>query len=158
MKTLTKMVVAAAVAVGAATWVGAATPDLVVGSWNLNVAKSTFKPGPAPKSGTRTYTETADGVSFTFTTVAADGTTTTGQATYRYDGKDYPVTGSPNYDTLAVKKINGTTALSTLKLGGKVVGHTTRSVSEHGKVLTLKSKGKTAKGSKFEDTAVYDKQ
>jgi hypothetical protein len=35
--------------------------DSIVGTWNLNLAKSTFAPGPAPKSQTRIYTESAPG-------------------------------------------------------------------------------------------------
>jgi hypothetical protein len=31
---------------------GAQTTDPVVGTWKLDVAKSTYKPGPAPKSTT----------------------------------------------------------------------------------------------------------
>ncbi|HEX4239871.1 MAG TPA: hypothetical protein VHZ53_00560, partial [Steroidobacteraceae bacterium] len=31
--------------------------DPVIGTWQLNAAKSTFSPGPGPKSQTRTYAE-----------------------------------------------------------------------------------------------------
>ena len=31
---------------------GAQAPDPLVGTWKLDVAKSTYKPGPAPKSAT----------------------------------------------------------------------------------------------------------
>jgi len=36
--------------------------DAAVGTWKLNVAKSTFSPGPAPKSQTRSYVESAQGL------------------------------------------------------------------------------------------------
>ena len=51
---------------------GAADP--IVGTWQLNVAKSKFNPGPALKSQTRVYTESAKGISIKVTQVAADGT------------------------------------------------------------------------------------
>jgi hypothetical protein len=38
------------------------------------------------------------------------------------------------------------------------VGTTTRTISAHGKVLTLSSKGVDAKGIPHDDVAVYDKQ
>src|ERR1700692_1317474 len=113
-------------------------PDPVIGTWTLNLEKSTFTPGPAPKSQTRTYAETADGISLSYTGVAADGTPISGQSTFKYDGKDYSITGSPDYDTLSLKKVNGSTVNSTMKRAGKVVGTTVRSVSGHGKVLTLR--------------------
>src|ERR1700694_2326193 len=108
--------------------------DLVIGTWALNVEKSKFNPGPAPKSQTRTYAQTADGTALTFNGVAADGSSISGQSTFKYDGKDYPITGSPDYDTLALKR-HGSTVTSVQKKDGKVVARTTRTISGHGKVL-----------------------
>ena len=79
-------------------------------------------------------------------------------ATLTYDGKDVAVTGSPEFDTLSLQKINGTTVKSEMKKAGKVVGHTTRTISGKGKVLTLNSALKTAKGGTTHDVAVFDKQ
>ncbi len=135
---------------------GAADP--LFGTWTLNLEKSKFIPGPAPKSQTRTYAQTADGTALTFNGVAADGSPVSGQSTFKYDGKDYPITGSPDYDTLALKRINGSTVKSLLKKDGKVVGSTIRTISAHGKVLTLSSKGKSAKGTSYHNIAVYGKQ
>jgi hypothetical protein len=145
-------------AVGGATAFAAAKADPAIGTWTLNVEKSKFTPGPGPKSATRTYAQTADGIALTFSSVAADGTTTSGQSTFKYDGKDYPYTGSPDFDTISLKRVNATTVKSAQKKNGSVIGWTTRSVSAHGKVLTLSSKGKDAKGMAFHSVAVYDKQ
>jgi hypothetical protein len=62
------------------------------------------------------------------------------------------------YDTLSLTKINGTTVKSELKKDGKIVGHTTRTISGKGKVLTLSTALKTAKGGTTHDVAVFDKQ
>jgi hypothetical protein len=153
------LVVGAVLAVGiGATAVAASAPDPAIGTWTLNVAKSKFSPGPAPKSATRTYAQTPDGIALTFSGVAADGSPTSGSSTFKYDGKEYPITGSPDYDTLVLKRVNGTTVKSLLKKDGKVIGYTTRTVTAHGKVLTLSSSGKDAKGTRFHQIAVYDKQ
>ena len=136
----------------------AKAPDPAIGTWVLNVEKSTFTPGPGPKSATRTYAQTADGIALTFSGVAADGSAMSGGSTFKYDGKDYAITGTPDYDTLTLKRVNATTVKSTQKKDGKVVGWTTRTVSAHGKVLTLSSKGKNAKGAAVHSVAVYDKQ
>jgi len=146
-------------AVGGATAFAASKADPAIGTWTLNVEKSKFTPGPAPKSATRTYAQTADGsIALTASSVAADGTTTSGQSTFKYDGKDYAYTGSPDFDTISLKRVNATTVKSAQKKNGTVIGWTTRSVSAHGKVLTLSSKGKDAKGMAFHSVAVYDKQ
>jgi hypothetical protein len=132
--------------------------DPAIGTWTLNVEKSKFTPGPAPKSATRTYAQTADGIELTFSGVAADGSAISGKSVFKYDGKDYPISGMADYDTLALKRVNATTVKSTQKKDGKVMGWTTRKVTDHGKVLTLSSKGKNAQGAAIHSVAVYDKQ
>lgn len=135
---------------------GAVEP--VVGTWKLDLAKSKFNPGPAPKSQTRMYAATADGIDLTYTGVAADGSAVNGKSSFKYDGKDYPITGSADYDTLSLKRIDANTIESTQKKAGKPVGKTVRTVSSDGKVLTLKSKGTDAKGKSYDNVMVFDKQ
>jgi hypothetical protein len=77
---------------------------------------------------------------------------------WTYDGKDCAITGNPAFDTLALTKINGTTVKSELKKDGKVVGHSTRTISGKGTVLTVSTALKTAKGGTTHDIAVFDKQ
>jgi hypothetical protein len=57
-----------------------------------------------------------------------------------------------------LKRVNRSTVKSLLKKDGKVIGHTTRTITAHGTVLTLSSRGKDAKGTRFHQIAVYDKQ
>ncbi len=107
---------------------------------------------------TRTYSAVAAGTDLKVVGVAADGTAISQTATLTYDGKDCAVTGNATYDTLSLTRINGSTVKSELKKDGKVVGHTTRTVSGKGKVLTLSTALKTAKGGTTHDVAVFDKQ
>ena len=132
--------------------------DPVVGTWTLDLAKSKFSPGPAPKSQTRTYTQSDDGISMSFNGVAADGSSMSGQSTFKYDGKAYPITGSPDYDALSLKRVNGSTVRSTMLRAGKPVGATTRTISDHGKVMTLSTKVTGIDGKTREDAAVFNKQ
>jgi len=92
------------------------------------------------------------------TGVAADGSTVSYQSTFKYDGKDYPFSGTPNFNSASLKRVNGTTVKSTLKKDGKVVGTTTRTLSAHGKVLTLATKMTDVKDVQHDDVQVYDKQ
>jgi hypothetical protein len=122
------------------------------------VAKSKYMPGPTPKSATLTYEETADGIKRTGESVDADGKTTSFEYTAKFDGKDYPVTGSDLYDAISLKRINEQTAEGTLKKSGKVVSDARRVVSKDGKVMTLTMTGTNPKGEKMHNVAVYDKQ
>jgi len=154
MKYLSALFLGSLLALGAT----AAAAYSAVGTWTLNAEKSTFS-GPGWKSQTRTYAVAGDGtVTMSFTAVTGDGSTITGGSTYKTDGKDYPITGSNDYDTTAVRKVNGSTAKFTLKKAGKIVGHGTRTVSEHGKSLTLTSKVIGADGKRYTSKAVFDKQ
>ena len=154
MKYITTMLVGTLLALGA-TVAGA---DALTGTWTMNAAKSTFT-GPALKSQTRTYAVAADGtVTMSFTAVAADGSAVTGGATFKSDGKDNPITGSNDYDTTAVRKVNGSTTKFKLKKAGKVVGHGSRTISAHGKVLTLTSTVTGADGKSYTSKVVFDKQ
>ena len=132
--------------------------DPVVGTWKLNTAKSKYTPGPVPKSATVTYEETADGIKRTGESVDAEGKTTSFTYTAKYDGKDYPVSGTDLYDTIAPKRINDHTIAATLKKSGKVVHIARRVVSKDGKVMTITMTGKDAKGGKVHNVAVYEKQ
>ena len=136
----------------------AAGSDPVVGSWQLNLSKSTFAAGTAPKSQTRTYSQNGPSITLVMKTVGADGKEATAQTTYQLDGKDYPITGSPDYDTLVAKQVNPRTATFKLKKGATAVGTTTRTVSKDGKSLTSKTSVTTAKGDKSESVMVFDKQ
>lgn len=131
--------------------------DAVVGTWKLNVAKSKFS-GTAPKSATRVYAPGADGTSLDQKIVGADGKEMSMHVTIKYDGKDYPVTGNPDGDSVAAKVIDAHTTDFTIKNGGKVVGTVHRVVSADGKTLTVNNKGTHSDGKPYDDTLVFDKQ
>jgi hypothetical protein len=132
--------------------------DPAIGTWKLNVAKSKYSPGPVPKSATTTYEESGDGIKRTGESVDADGKTTAMAYSAKYDGKDYPVTGSDAYDAITIKRINDRTSEATLKKSGKVVSTARRAVSADGKMMTITITGTDAKGQKMKNTAVYEKQ
>jgi hypothetical protein len=154
------MVVGAMLAVAGVgvAWAADKKIDPVVGTWTLNLTKSKFSPGPAPKSQTRTYAQSDDGVSLTVTGVAGDGSTISQQSTFKYDGKAYPFSGAADYDAISLKRVNGSTVKSAMLKAGKQVGSTTRTISAHGKVLTLSTKATGADGKAYDNVAVYDKQ
>src|SRR5215831_2955363 len=132
--------------------------DSIIGTWKLNLAKSKFSPGPPPKSQTVTFEAVGQGYKVTVKGTDVEGKPIEFQFTAYYDGKDYPVTGNPDQDTVAWKRIDAYTVESTRKKAGKVLSTATRVLSKDGKTLTLTEKGVNAKGEKFSNTAVSEKQ
>ena len=132
----------------------------LVGTWKLNLTKSKYDPGPAPKSPTRTVEAQGAGVKYTFEGVAADGKPISYGFSVSFDGKDNPVTGSmPNgADTISAKRIDANHYVATQKNGGKEVGISKVGVSKDGKVTTVDVTGTIASGGKEHDVQVYDKQ
>src|SRR5215510_4835147 len=135
-----------------------AQADPIIGTWKLNLAKSKFSPGPPPKSQTVTYEAVGQGVKVTAKGTDAEGKPLDIQTTANYDGKDYPVTGIPDWDTIAWKRIDAYKIEVTRKKAGKVVSTATNVVSNDGKTRTITEKGVNAKGEKISITWVYEKQ
>jgi hypothetical protein len=132
--------------------------DPVFGTWVLNVGKSKYEPGPAPKSQTRTYAAAPNGFKFTADGVDAAGKKTHVEFTAAFDGKYHAMTGNATADSIMVKRIDANTTESVLKKGAKEVSHNTRVVSKDGKTLTATVKGTTAAGKPSTSTEVYDKK
>ena len=138
--------------------IAAAAADQLSGTWKMNPAKSKYSPGPAPKS--LTVKVDSDENSFN---VTADGTGADGKPTHvaysaKFDGKDYPITGLPNAETVSVQRVDASTVQSTLKKGGQVVMTVTTAISKDGKTRTSTFKGKDEQGHDVNNVVVYDKQ
>lgn len=144
--------------IGSAAMAAETAPDPVMGTWKLDAAKSTFSAGPAIKSQTRTYSESAKGITLNMKTVGADGKEMNSDTTYKLDGNDYPVTGAAPYDSLSGKQVDTHTAEFKLKMAGKPVGTTRRTVSKDGKTLTSTMKVTSATGEKIDNVLKFDKQ
>ena len=153
MKTRT-IVVTLALSLAAAA-VCLASPHM--GTWKLNEGKSKFAPG-MPKNNNVVYEAAGDNVKVTVDGTDADGKATHNEWTGKFDGKDYAVTGDPGSDMRSYKKVNDRTMELTVKKDGKVTVSGRIVVSADGKTRTVTTSGTDAKGKKFKNTAVYDKQ
>jgi hypothetical protein len=145
-------VVAAAVALGAQ-----AKNDPFVGMWMLDSAKSTFKPGPAPKSVMLSVDPAGKGFKVSVDAVGADGKPMRWGFSSDADGKDAPVTGNPAYDTAALTRLSSTSATTVYKKGGKPVMTVKSSVSGDGKTLTTTATGTNPAGQEVNNVSVYMK-
>ena len=130
-----------------------------VGTWNLNVAKSTYNPGPVPKSATLRIEPAGAGVKVTVDQVLPDGTKRHWEYTANYDGKDTRVTGNnPDADMVARTRINATTIQTVNKKGGKVTTTNTSMISSDGKTRTITTKGTNGQGQTVNNVGVWEKQ
>jgi hypothetical protein len=153
--TLSKALVAFAI-----TSLAALAADNTLGTWKLNVEKSTYTPGPIPiKSLTITREASDGGVKHTTTGVRADGTAVNASYTAKYDGKDAQVSGNSQYDVIAIKQVNANTLTDERKKTGGPYKATARTVvSNGGKTMTTTAKGTNADGKEFTQSLVFDKQ
>lgn len=134
--------------------------DPVLGTWKLNVEKSNYTPGPAPKRQTRTYEAHPMGIRVTIQTVHADGQTVSVQHPVNYDGKEHPITGDANQaaNAIVLVQIDPFTSEATLKHANKIIGTNRRIVAADGRSMTITYQGTDARGRPVKNTAVYDKQ
>ena len=150
-------VVAGALALAWAVASSAQAADPAVGTWKLNVAKSTFSPGPAPKSMTVTIATAGKGLKVAIEAVGPDGVAAKWGYTTTGDDKDVPVAGNPAYDAATNVRADSRHGTTTYKKGGKVILTVTTVISADGKTLNTVSKGTTAEGKPVHNVAVYDK-
>lgn len=151
-----RVFVASSLAVLAGAWAQASNP--VIGTWKLNVAKSKFKPGPAPQSLTLKIEAAGEGINLKAEGVGGDGKPIAMEYTANYDGKDYPLKGSPVADTVSLKRIDARTSLRTDKRDGKLVQTLRRVMAKNGKSFTVTTTGKDAAGKPVHNVTVFEKQ
>jgi hypothetical protein len=128
-----------------------------VGTWKLNVAKSTFNDGPAPKSELQVCEAVENTIKLRTTRVDAKGQESRREYTAHYDGKDYPFPGSP-WDTIALKRVDRSTSEAVFKKNDVVVQRSVISVSKDGRVLTLRAISPSPTGGVITHIEVFDRQ
>ena len=130
----------------------------MVGTWKLDIAKSNYTPGPAPKSQIAKLENADGGMKVVSDRVESDGKMTHFEWTAKFDGKDYPVKGDPARDAISVKKIDDYTLEMTNKKAGKSTTMNKAVYSKDGKSRTETVTGTDAQGKKIENITVWDRQ
>ncbi len=150
----------ASAAVFAGLWAAAqAIADPRIGTWKINLAKSRFNPGPSPRSMTvRFEPHGSNGYQVTIDTVEASGESWKHEYVANYDGKDYPVSGDPGRDTVALKKIDLYTLEYTNKRAGRVINSYREVIAPDLKSRSITQKGMSSRGVAVDNYIVYDKQ
>jgi hypothetical protein len=131
--------------------------DPLVGSWTMNAARSKFNPGPAPKSITVTYAQAGQALHVVSVLVTPDGASARTEYTAAYDGKDYPIQGVPDVETVSLRQIDALTSERIDKHSGKQVQSYTRQVYADGRTLIVTQKGTDGTGAPVNNVIVFDK-
>jgi hypothetical protein len=136
----------------------AESADPILGTWKLNLYRSKYIPGPAPRSQTRIYRQTPAGIFVTIETVDAQGRKLPPiEFEEQYDGKEHPITGSTVGDVLALTRVSDYLSEATMKHAGIVTAVTRRIITDDGKTLMLIYR-ETSTEHPVDNVIVYDRQ
>ena len=162
MTPINRSLASAVVCLGLSTLVvspALAQTDSQVGVWKLNVAKSTYSPGPKPATATTTIEAAGGGTKVSVDQTFADGTKRQYSFTSNYDGKDAPIVGNnPDADVVARTRVDASTVKTVSKKAAKATTTQTSTVSSDGKTRTVTTKGVNGKGQTVNNVAVYERQ
>jgi hypothetical protein len=78
--------------------------------------------------------------------------------TAKFDGKDYPISGSQDFDSISLKRVSPFVLEVTMKKAGKVVITGTRVISKDGKTATVTNTRTNAKGEEVSNIQIFIKQ
>lgn len=156
-RTRSALVLIAALGVGL-TRLQAQELDPVLGTWKLNVAKSTFAGGRGPSSQIVKFEKAGRGTAVTSEVVGPDGRVTRTSYTAFYDGKRHPILGTPSADSVSFKRIDAWTVERTDTKAGRFTATVTRVLSKDGKVLTVTTKAFDGQGRAVVGITIYDRQ
>ena len=128
-----------------------------LGTWKLNEAKSKIPAGMAHVV-TSSYEAQGDQIKAVGDGVDPSGSPMHAEWVGKFDGKDYPVTGTGVTDSRSYKQVDAHTLILTNKKDGKTVSTARIVTSADGKTRTVHITQTGPDGKTVSGTAVYDKQ
>ena len=134
--------------------------DPLIGTWTLDVFKSTYYTGEPPLRRTITFAAVPDGIKQTMETTRQGfniSETVKIEYTAKVDGKDYPIKNS-GLDTVALKRINPTTVERIGKIKDQATETATMKLSNNGRTLTIVTKGVSDTGAEYSRDEVFNRQ
>jgi hypothetical protein len=134
--------------------------DNSLGTWKLNVAKSSYGGGPMPVKNLVMIRQASDDAVKVFQIgERIDGTVLNSSYTTRYDGKECVVTGASPFDRISVRQLDANTFVDERKKkDGLFHAKVKTLISEDGKTLTTVASGVNAEGKQFTSTLVHERQ
>jgi hypothetical protein len=134
--------------------------DSFSGSWKLNLAKSKYEPGPAPKETIITVVEGKTITDVTVTGTDESGKPFAAHMTHPNNGGPVKfVEGRPtDGSTESVKQIDANTREITIMQDGTVVATEHITLSADGMMMQILAKGTSPSGQPFTNVEVFEKQ
>ena len=146
------MTIAAALALAGVLAAGQAEASWF-GIWQLNLARSTYDPGPPPfRRATHRIERSGDRIKITDDQVRRRGGVTHLEWTGKFDGIDYPIQGVELVLTNAYRRVDDRTYELIQKIDGEVVATARLQISADGKTITTVNSSTTASA-----TTIYEK-
>jgi len=128
--------------------------DPRIGTWKLNLEKSQFAAGSAPRVQVRKLETRPDGFTvFTQSGIDAEGNPTFTQASYKFDSKEYPEYTQATLASFATAGVKPNTnkyllvdaytvEITRIDAAGKVTAINTQTMSKDGKTHSVTSTGR----------------
>jgi hypothetical protein len=135
-------------------------PSSWFGTWSLNVARSTYDPGPPPYKRATYSIEPwgGDGMKVVYEMVHPRGGVTHLEWMGKLDGKDYQLQGIDAFVTYAYTQVSSDVYETVVKMGGRMAATSTVTVSSDGKTMTTTTSGVDSSGRAVMTVTVYEKQ
>lgn len=133
--------------------------DPFTGTWVLNLSKSNIPP-PFTAAKSQIVHLAINGSDFEIReeVVTDSDEKLTIRAKAKFDGKDYPITGTPAVDTIAAERVDRNTIKDVWKKDGKVVMKETAVVSPDGNSITGTYSITDEAGKQVTAIAVFEKK
>jgi hypothetical protein len=136
----------------------AQVPPAWFGTWHLDVAKSTYDPGPPPyRRATYTIEPSGDGLKVTYDMVHPRGGWTHLEWTGRLDGRDYPVQGIDEVLTYAYRPAGDGRFEVAVKIDGRLTALSRIETTPDGRTMITTTRGKGARGQDVVTRTVYQR-
>ena len=134
--------------------------DNSLGTWKLNLAKSSYGGAQMPVKNLVVIRQaSADGVKVSQIGERIDGTALNSSYTTRYDGKECVVEGTSPFDRITVKQLDANSFVDERKKkGGLFQAKVKTLISEDGKTLTTVATGINSEGKQFTSTLIHERQ
>jgi hypothetical protein len=156
-RTSTTMVLLGLAVATALPQIAFAQTDPFLGTWQLNLAKSKYSPGPPPKSQSTNVQADGQIHRLTITGIDAAGNPISVVFTRTFDGTPHP-SKAADFDAVTITRADDYTIIISRTRAGKLVQTATDVVSQDGKTLTTTTIGSNANGQPINIVGIHDKQ
>jgi hypothetical protein len=135
----------------------AQSADPFVGTWAMDVAKSSYPRGTCPKQMVIVMEPTENGIHYRSKTIYPNGSVSSAEYTAGYDGKQVPVKGTGVMMPVALRRVGARTVVATYTRWLQVAATSRRVVSPTGRTMTITTSFTDESGKKLTTVGVYEK-